>query len=72
MLLSLKNGEPPLKSEVMPPFADMPVLLPEEPNCFAPVYSVTVTDCPGVFSFLCLLFFSLISLKFFSFWTNLS
>ena len=36
---SLKNGEPPLNSDVKAPFADAPVLLPEDPNGFVPLVS---------------------------------
>lgn len=34
LLLSLKKGEPPLRSDVMAPLAEMPVLLPEDPKGF--------------------------------------
>ena len=34
LLLSLKNGEPPLRSEVIAPLAEIPVLLPDDPNGF--------------------------------------
>jgi len=55
-------------SDVMaPPFAEMPVLFPEEPNGFYWFCSVLATDWPGVFSFRYLLFLSLMSRRFFSF-----
>ena len=38
-LPSFKNGEPALRSDVIAPFAEAPVLLPDEPKGLAPVDS---------------------------------
>ena len=69
-LQSLKNGDPKLTFEVTSAEAEKSVL-PEAYSCWV-VESGFTNDYPGVFSFLYLLFFNLISLKFFSFYTNLS
>lgn len=67
LLVSLKNGDPLLRSWVAPPAVRPPAWLGYEPNNFWLFCSVFVTDWPGVFSFLYLLFFKRMSLKFFSF-----